>query len=34
VKNLANYHYYEDASLIFDAIHEYMADSVNTIYGW
>eukprot|EP00111_Clytia_hemisphaerica_P017039 TCONS_00050503-protein len=32
VGNLANYHYYEDGKLIFDAIHDYMKDCINTIY--
>jgi len=32
VENLKNYHYYEDGKLIFDAIHDYMTNCVNTIY--
>ena len=33
VENLKNYHYYEDGKLIFDAIHDYLSNCVNTIYG-
>ena len=33
VRNLPNYHYYEDAKPMFEAIHDYIQQCIKTIYG-